>query len=77
MFHAPRYTQKSNKSARNLYSLRRKASPNVIMPNVANTLRSMGTGFLNRIARGIDEPPRMTEARRLSSMPYGWRFWMR
>lgn len=59
------------------YMLRRNASPKVIMPAVASTLRSRGSGFLSRIARGIDAPPRMTEASRLSSTPYGWRFWMR
>jgi hypothetical protein len=44
---------------------------------VANTLRAVGSGFLLRNALGIEEPARMTDARSASSIPYGWRFWMR
>ena len=57
-------------SLKNLYRLRRKLSPNTTMPNVESTLSAIGTGLRSRSALGIDEPPRMTEASKLSSTPY-------
>jgi hypothetical protein len=53
------------------YSFCRNALPNVNNPYVARTERTMGTGLRRRMARGIAEPPRTSDARRLSSMPYG------
>jgi hypothetical protein len=53
------------------------APPKVKRPNAERTLSRTGTGFLNLMARGNDAPPRIMEARRLISTPYGWRFWIR
>ena len=43
--------------------------PKVKIPKVDSTLSRIGTGFLSLIARGIDDPPRMIDARRESSTP--------
>lgn len=51
------------------YSLRRKALPNTIKPKMDRMLSMMGTGFCRRMARGIEDPPRIAEARRLSWIP--------
>lgn len=52
-----------------IYKVSRTALPNVNRPNVDRTLNAIGTGFLNLIARGIEEPPRIMEATRDSSAP--------
>lgn len=41
---------------------------------MASTLNPIGSGFWRRIARGTDDPARMIEASRLSSMLYGCPF---
>lgn len=53
------------------------ALPNVIMPYVDSRLRTMGTGFMSLMARGMEAPPRTKDASRLISIPYGCLFWMR
>lgn len=45
--------------------------PKSTIPNVARTESAIGTVFRSRIARGMEEPPRMIEAKRLNSIPYG------
>jgi hypothetical protein len=45
------------------------ALPNVHRPNVAKTLKPIGSGFPLLIARGIELPARMIEASRASSVP--------
>jgi hypothetical protein len=51
----------------------RYALPNVNRPNREMMLSTTGIGFIDRSARGMEDPPRTTEARRHSSSPYGWR----
>jgi hypothetical protein len=45
------------------------AVPNVYSPYSANPLNTAGSGFCVLMARGIEEPARMMDARRASSMP--------
>lgn len=45
------------------------ARPKVKRPKTDRTLSSTGTGFRRRIARGMADPPRTTEAKRLNSTP--------
>lgn len=54
-----------------LHRARRNASPNVNKPYAASKDSMMGTGFRSLMARGIADPPRTRDARRLSSTPYG------
>lgn len=51
--------------------------PKVYNPNVANRLNPMGSGLPDLMARGIELPARIIEARRANSTPYALRFWMR
>lgn len=46
-----------------------KAFPKVQRPKVARILNPMGSGFPDLIARGIELPAKMMEARRASSTP--------
>jgi hypothetical protein len=50
------------------YSLAFHATPKLYNPMRANTLNAAGRGFWDLIARGMDEPARIRDARRPSSM---------
>jgi hypothetical protein len=51
--------------------------PNVYSPYKASALKPVGRGFWLFRALGMEEPARMTEARRASSTPYDCLVWIR
>jgi hypothetical protein len=51
--------------------------PKVYSPYNASALKPAGSGFWVFKALGIDDPARMTEARRASSTPYDCFVWIR
>ena len=63
------YCTGQTRPQRAIYILCLRALPNVSMPITDSTLRAVGMGFPERMALGIDEPPKTTEARRASSTP--------
>lgn len=53
------------------------SSPNTNIPYVASADSATGIGLRPLSARGIDDPPSTTDARRASSTPSDSEFWMR
>lgn len=53
------------------------SSPNTNIPYVASADSATGIGLRPLSARGIDDPPRTTDASSASSTPRGSEFWMR
>jgi hypothetical protein len=64
----PRRIYSENVSSRVIYSWAFQAIPKLYNPMSARTLNAVGRGFWDLMARGMDEPASMTDARRPSSI---------